>query len=128
MKMLVMLVTSCLFITCRPATNVAPAGLLSKNRMIDLLTDIQLAEAGASHTYNLHQLNAFMAERYAAILAKHKVSYEQFVASYDYYLHHPAQLAAIYDEVIIRLTAMEAAIRNSGNYQPAPVSPPRQQP
>lgn len=114
-----------LLFSCNRKTNVTPTGLLSKSRMVDLLTEIQLAEAGAGTGYNLDQLNALMAERYAALLQRHQVSYEQFVASYNHYLAHPEQLAAIYDEVIKRLTDMEAEIRNSGNYQPAPVSPPR---
>ncbi|MCS6992078.1 MAG: DUF4296 domain-containing protein [Chitinophagales bacterium] len=111
---------------CSQGTNVAPVGVLSKQTMVEVLEDILITEAGASHFRNIDELNYMMADRYAAVLKRHGISYEQFVRSYEHYLQQPAQLASIYDEVIVRLSAKEAAIRNSGNYQPAPISAPRQ--
>ncbi len=126
-----MLLRSCilLFVLLTGCRNVAPNTSptpISKKNMVKLLTEITLAEAGSDpRNLSRTQFEAELAQRYAHILQKHGVSYEQFTTSFQYYLARPAELAALYDEVIMELTSREARLREQANMPMSPTQPPR---
>ncbi len=94
--------------------------------MVKLLTEITIAEASTDpRNLNRTQLEVELAQRYAHLLQKHGVTYEQFTTSFQYYLARPAELATLYDEVIMELTTREARLREQANMPMSPTLPPR---
>lgn len=87
----------------------APEGILSKEQMIPVLVDIQLAEA-ALVIKNFHGDSAkqYAADYYNFIYIRHQVTKEEFEKSLNYYIEHPKQLDQIYSEVIAELSKKEA--------------------
>ncbi|MBA3648863.1 MAG: DUF4296 domain-containing protein [Chitinophagales bacterium] len=96
-------------LSCGEETEQVPPDLLPKNKMTAILTDVHIAES-ALNTNGLtrEQIDRAMAIRYQQIMKKDSVTYSQFSNTYDYYLHHPADMDDVYQEVVNRLTALES--------------------
>lgn len=100
------------FIACSPKNERPPSGILSKDKMIEVLVDVHIIEAlPQSHGLNMNQVNRIMAGKYDTVMKKHNTTNDQFDASYQYYIEHPKDLDEIYQEVVSRLTAMEGKLR-----------------
>ena len=86
-----------------------PDGILTKEQMIPIMVDTQIAEAALS-VKNIHGDSAkqYAADYYNFIYIRHKVKKEVFEKSLDYYIQHPKELDAIYSEVITELSKKEA--------------------
>lgn len=87
----------------------APQGLISEEKMVDLLVDIHLAE-GDLIERNIRgaEQGSLLAEYYSAILRVHEVSDTEFADSYDWYIARPMDMHDIYEAVIEELTAIQA--------------------
>lgn len=88
---------------------------VSRAQMADVLRDIHLAEAWAglagpdslrspSSRRNLDSLATY----YSAILAKYKLSQQQFSSAYAWYKAHPTELDSVYARVLPMLNELEA--------------------
>lgn len=96
------------FTSCKPGSEKAPDGILSKDKMIAVLFDIHVAESSVnSRGMTNIQLNQLVSLKYEDIMKKHGTTYPIFKDSFDYYLHHPDQFEEIYQEIVNQLTAME---------------------
>ena len=106
------LLLSFMFCSCKERKVEVPPGILSKDKMIDVLVDVHLAEAAPmNHGITTKELNGIMVGKYDDVMKKHTITFEQFKKSFDYYLQHPDQLDEIYQEVVNRLTALEGKSR-----------------
>ena len=86
-----------------------PAGLISKDKMIDVLTAVSLAEASAySGALPPAVFAQSMATKYENIMQQHNITYQQFNDTFAYYTNHPDSLAAIMQEVENRLSMMSS--------------------
>lgn len=83
-----------------------PADLLAKEKMMDVLFDIQLIEA--RHQRRLIKKGEKLRDKslgyYTALWEKHQVKEEQFKSSYDYYMETPDVMHEIWEEILDRLT------------------------
>lgn len=86
-----------------------PEGVLSKEQMIPVMVDVQIAE-GSIAIGNLHGDSARqkIADYYNHIYERHQVSKEDFQKSLEYYTRHPKQMDQLYKEVLSELTRLEA--------------------
>lgn len=95
-------------ISCGEPDN-QPKGLLSKEQMVNILTDIHIAEARA----NRSQLRSFDSiQVYYKVLEndvfkKHKVDSAAYKRSYQYYLEHMKEMDDIYTAVVDSLSLRE---------------------
>jgi len=112
-----------LFISCsQKKLESKPSGLLSKDKMTDVLVDIHLAEGAADNRkLKSGQIDLMMTTRYKELFQKHEITYEEFKVSYDYYMNHAEELAEIYTEVVNKLTTRESLINRDKNVKPPPV-------
>ena len=108
--LLLSLSSSIFLFSCKEPEKEQP-GILPKDKMIDVLVDIHIAEASSeSHGLTSIQINQLVAVKYEGVLQKHGITRPQFQTAFDYYLRHPAELDEIYQEVVNRLTALESKL------------------
>lgn len=98
-------------ISCNKKSGAQPKDLIAKDKMIDVLVDVHLAEASTEVRSITPQLiDHIAAERYQMVFSKYKITLDQFVDSYNYYLEHTEVLDEIYVEVVNRLSAIDGRI------------------
>lgn len=94
----------CLLAAACGQADKVPSNVLSKEKMRDVLLDMNIADA---HSYDVSPLNGGplpdsirqlkVKEYYRQILDLHKISVKEFMASYRYYESHPNRLKEVYD-------------------------------
>ena len=111
-----------LLISCTGKTNSVPSRIIPKDKMVDVLVDIHLAEAAAdTRGYTRQEINLMMASKYDTIFQKNETTFEQFKSSYDYYMDHPDEFSEIYSEVVNKLTTLVSKVRNDRKTKPLPI-------
>jgi len=94
-----------LLVACQPERDKKPEGLLPQEKMVDILTEVHLAEAKVSKLgVNATDSLALVYKRLEAqIYARHKLDTAAYNRSYQYYAANPGQLAELYKQVVARL-------------------------
>lgn len=94
-------------IGCNQNNNLKPDPFFDRKKMSDILTDIQIAEAGVNQIGLISDsLNKSMLWHYDFVYKKHSVTEKQFVENYDFYLQEPADLDSVYADVLNNLAKM----------------------
>lgn len=102
------------FLSCDEPVVSKPKNLVSRDKMINILTDIHLAEA-------IYQTRRFSSDRimrltdtdfYYSVLKKHNVPDSTFEMSLIYYTSTPKEYEKIYSRVLNRLNEMEQKFEN----------------
>jgi hypothetical protein len=92
---------------CNQNNNLKPNPFFDRKMMGNLLTDIQIAEAGVNQIGLISDsLSKSMLWHYDFVFKKYNVSEKQFVANYDFYLQEPSDLDSVYADVLNNLTQM----------------------
>jgi hypothetical protein len=87
--------------------------------MIDLMVDVQIAEALYSGTYQTRDGNVLnYADIFNPVYEKHDVSRAQFEKSLEWYSHDLEEITEMYDEVIERLNRMEGELMVEESQEP----------
>jgi hypothetical protein len=87
-----------------------PEGIIPRDSMVNLLADMQLAEARIQ-SISLERNDSTKQVSYGYykyIFTQHHTTPLQFKKSFDYYSHHLTTFSNMYDDVITRLSKMEA--------------------
>lgn len=86
-----------------------PENLLERNKMIEMMIDIHLAEAAfQSRRYQDSLfLNATSADFYYSVLQDHQVADSTFEKSFVYYASNPKKFEKMYQDVMNKLNEME---------------------
>lgn len=89
-----------------------PKGVLSEEKMVEVLTEIHIAE-GRLKTVNIFSDSAkkMAPVLYHDIYREQQVTAEEFQNSYTYYQKDPKKFEAIIDKVIIELSKQESGIK-----------------
>lgn len=98
----------CLVFTFFSSCNDRPDGVLSDSEMVDLLTDLQLAEA-YNNTSASGSGNVDRRSLEEAVLKKHGVTREQLEATIAYYARNLDDYSKLYDKVEKKLRAQTGA-------------------
>ena len=107
-----------------PILNTRPSGVLSKSKMIDMLTDINLAESAlrvGTPTRTQPEDTTYQKSMFIKVFEKNKVNPDDFDKSLTYYTEHVDDLNEIYMEVINRLTTMGANLEGKKSKKELPV-------
>lgn len=94
------------FISCSKKEEKIPENILSKEKMIKIMVDVQLAEASIQNR-NLNMTDSakmIAAGYYKNLFEKNRVTEQQFRESFLYYSRHLDMLNKIYEEVINELS------------------------
>ncbi len=87
--------------------------VLSQDQMIQVLTDIHIAEAKVTDLAMSGDTVAITeAKYYQVVFDKNKTNAKQFEKSYKYYTTKPVQLDSIYQQVITNLAVLENTHKN----------------
>lgn len=103
-----LLFTTLLFACNKKQVKVAnkPAWVIDEKVMVDIITDLRIADAA---TYiNTNSAPRDKAKDWAFIMKKHHVQDSIFRNSHDYYAEYPEVAEKIYEQVIDRISEMEA--------------------
>jgi hypothetical protein len=88
-----------------------PANLLSKEKMVGVLMDVQLAEAAMTmNPYNADLRTLNNSSLPFDVFAKNKITKQQYNESFDYYSQHPELLDEVYASVLENLSKMQAEV------------------
>lgn len=96
------------FISCKEEVVKKPNNLIPKDKMVSILYDISLLNAGRSINQNV--LNEYGIVPMAYIYKKHSIDSLQLINSDTYYASLPTVYEAIYTEVKEKLDNEEAAM------------------
>lgn len=93
--------------SCKPTSDDKPDDLIPRAQMVDILTDIHIAEAKAGRLgIPSTDSSGVVYRRFERdIHRKYKIDTAVYHRSYRYYAAHPKELEAIYEDVVARLKA-----------------------
>lgn len=89
-----------------------PEGILDKEKMVAVYTDIHIAE-GRLRTVGIFADSAKLMAPvlYDEVYRTHQISREEFIKSYNYYQANPKEFEAIVDRVLEELSKKESGIK-----------------
>jgi len=100
-----------LFFSCTTKDKELPEGILTKEEMIPVLIDIQIAEANINiKKLKEDSIYQYAADYYDYIFEIHHISKEEFQKSYDYYLAHMNLMDEMYESVLNELIKKESEV------------------
>lgn len=87
------------------------SGLLTQEKMADLLVDLTLAEA-VTHYYTEDPSTAqlLLQENTRLVYELHGIDADTLQRNYQYYLAHPSMLQQVYEVVMRRIVALEEVL------------------
>jgi len=84
-----------------------PAGLISEEKMADVLTDIRLLEGAYAGDFQRVDTSEYaIGAYYEQLFAKHQLNRSSFMDSYTYYAQHPEMMLRVETEVSRKLDVM----------------------
>ena len=97
-----------LMISCKGGSEEAkPAGLVSEEKMADVLTDIRLLEGAYAGDFQRVDTSEYaIGAYYEQLFSKHQLSRACFMDSYTYYAQHPEMMMRVETEVSLKLEGM----------------------
>lgn len=87
-----------------------PRNTLSREKFIEVLADIHIAEAVTQDRYRFGLDSLQSKDAYLSVLKKHKIEEQEMVNTTLYYSRHPREFDKIYTEVISRMERMSEEI------------------
>lgn len=109
-----------LLVSCKPHTdliysdrlmNSVPDSVLPVDTMVAVLVDIHIAESYISNMKNDSLPEANLEHQYAIIMSMHKISEEEFLRSYHWYVTEPVLMNYIYGKITDRLNLLESTYK-----------------
>ena len=93
-----------------------PSGLLPREKFTEVLLEAQLIEARVNHGTVIDKKPDMPdGSYYAAMFRSQGVTEEAFKTTYAWYVEHPAELKAVYNEVLTGLQKRVDEADSSGN-------------
>ncbi len=89
---------------------VIPDVLLSGSQMVEILTEIQITEAGFSISKNRINAKELKPEYYDKILQQYGITIQQLKENIDYYHESPKVLEDIYEKVLANLSKIQSDV------------------
>jgi len=88
-----------------------PENMLTKDQMVDILTDLQLAE-GILTFRRIEKLPVtnYGESLYNKVIEEHHITRHQLQENIDFYNNDPKLMEKIYEEVLARLTKMQSEL------------------
>ncbi len=109
---LILFVAGC----AEPEVEVAPEGLLDKDKFTEVMVDVQLVEGMKVHKLGpKREKGPDMEAMYANIFAKYGIDQEDFDATYDYYKARPDEMELIYEQVLDSLSKLDVEVKKIYN-------------
>lgn len=104
-------IVSCLFFSCKQLNDEnakVPDNLLSEEQLIDVLTDIYLAEGASGINVKAVTGEKFDSSYIFNPFKDNNIDKTKFDSSMVYYTRHPKKLKLIYDKILDKLSVIQA--------------------
>jgi hypothetical protein len=85
-----------------------PEGIIIPDSMIQVLTDVHIAEASAQMGLIQAGKDSLSKEAFDGLYKKHHITEADYHTSLNYYLAHPSLLDSVYDKVLNNLSQQKA--------------------
>ena len=113
MKKIIISILLFTLFACNEETEMIPDNVLSQEKMVSVMVDVQLVEAALI----VNQLKGDEAKEaavnyYDSVMKQHNISREEFDVSFKYYAEHPGLMEQIYDEMLNELSKRQAEVEN----------------
>jgi hypothetical protein len=93
-----------MFAACTGGPDAGTSGLIDRDRFTQLLLEAQLIEARVNHELVVEHITSIpMEQYYTELFEASNVTREDFDRTYAYYAQRPAELKAIYEEILTEL-------------------------
>jgi uncharacterized protein DUF4296 len=89
---------------------VVPEKLFSKSKMVEVLTDVQLVEAGLSINENRSYEMELKPKYYKLVLETHNISLKELKDNINYYQSNPKVMEEIYESVLANLSKLQSEV------------------
>jgi hypothetical protein len=101
------------FISCSSGDVTIPSDVIQKDTMVQVLTDVQIAEASLMFQNSRGMSTVGKAPRYYQfIFKKHHINEKQFRKSFSFYMDQPELMDKMYGEVINEISKRQAEVSN----------------
>lgn len=107
-RLLAFFLTSIFLVSCTSENR--PEGIVERNKMVDVLTDVHLVNGYSSTVMDLDTVKKVTATYLNMVYKKHGIDSVQFKKSLQYYSRNPQMLSEMYDQVIKKLETQEKAL------------------
>jgi hypothetical protein len=97
-----------LLASCSKKAVPIPPDIIQKKLMIEIMTDVQLAEAAKDVSMPDDKQKVTVEQSYAFIFNKYHITRDQFQKSFNYYKSNPQLMEEVLTEVLNRLSEMQA--------------------
>lgn len=99
-------------VACENSKKSAPNNLIQKNQMVDLITELHLAEAKVQNMGYRSSDSSFLVyeKLQLEVLQKHKVSKADYDSSYAFYSRNLKEFDEIYAKVVDSLSLKESKL------------------
>lgn len=97
------------FLSCSTEKEL-PEGILNKEQMVDLMVDVEIAQAKLKFEFASEGKTPNYTEEYSRVFQKHKLTKNRFIQNVDYYCSEPMLMRKVYDKVIVELTEKQAEL------------------
>ncbi len=87
-----------------------PKDLISKEKLTEVLTDIQIVEAGFIISKNRNGVRDLKPQYYTAVLESHNITLVQLRENVNYYQASPKVMEEIYENVLANLSKMQSNV------------------
>ncbi len=87
-----------------------PDNLISKEKLTQILTDIQVVEAGFIVSENRNGVRDLKPQYYTAVLESHNITLVDLRQNVNYYQSSPKVMEEIYEDVLAKLSKMQSDV------------------
>lgn len=89
---------------CSAQAPTPPADLIPRDAFVQVLADVQMIEARINHEMVVDQRTDSPAQRYYdELYTERKITKDLYARTYQWYVEHPEQLKAVYEDVLVEL-------------------------
>jgi hypothetical protein len=100
-------------LSCNSGEERIPGNILQKDKMVAVMTDVQIAEASILYQNSRGNIVENRAkDYYRYVFEKHRITEKQFRESFTYYTTRPELMDKLYEAVIIEISKRQAEQSN----------------
>ena len=107
-KQLLFFIFTLAILSCNNNNNVIPKDIIPKEKMVAVITDIELTEALIKLKFSNKDSSINQGKLFNEVYQNHNTSEEHFNESIEYYSKQPKVLDSIYVKVIAKLSQIQA--------------------
>src|SRR5436190_14960235 len=112
-NLILRIIFSMVLLSCNQSDETIPGNVLQKEKMILVMTDVQIAEASILYQNNKGNIVEAKAKNYYRfIFEKHHITEKQFRESFEFYSGRPELMDKLYEGVIIEISKRQAEQSN----------------